>query len=316
MRKYPVALAAMLLTAGAFLLPVQLSRWEDQLLMDQPHVAAEEEREGFAESFQLPIAEKLLLLSGGTLTGMDVGGTGAQGIYRPFRETAHIEHWDAWWETSAAANAAIVYNAEETASVEAWIEEAEKARLEAESAQIEEANRKWDQRLEDLWTEIQTLQSLGALPELWPTGSELYYIGSGETLYVDSASRMSFQVYRMTLAGDPYTLTVTVDSQSGRIIGFTLRWGRGLQPNWGYRGTGNFGPAWRDYWKLDSVSSSWNSDYTRELLECPLETLWKNGDYNSNGRVTFSYDAQVLAVDLVNWVSNASGGSLIWGVPG
>lgn len=310
MRKYPVALAALLLTAGAFFLPVQLSRWEDQLLMDQPHVAAEEEREGFAESFQLPVAEKLLLLSGGPLTGMDVGGTGVQGMYIPGESVTHIEHWSTWETLAADSNAAVLYSVEGAdASVRLWSED--------ESAEImEEANSKWDARLLDLWSEIQALQSLGGLPELWPSGSELYYTGSGETLYVDGASRMSFQVYRMVLSGDPYTLNMTVDSQSGRIISFTLRWGKETQLNWGHGGAGNFGPAWRDYWKLDSVSSAWNSDYTRELLECPPEALWRNGDYNSNGRVAFSYDAQVLSVDLVNWVSSVSGGSLIWGVFG
>ena len=75
MGKYAAMLVALLLVAAAFFLPVRLSRWQDEQLLDDPHVTSyDKEREGFAESTQLSAAEKLLLLRSGTLTQVDLGG--------------------------------------------------------------------------------------------------------------------------------------------------------------------------------------------------------------------------------------------------
>ena len=49
-RRYLLLLLAALLAAGAVFLPGQLSQWGDQVLLDEPHITREAEREGFAES--------------------------------------------------------------------------------------------------------------------------------------------------------------------------------------------------------------------------------------------------------------------------
>ena len=60
-------LAAAALLAAAFFLPAALSQWGDRRLLDEPHITRQdEEREGFAESLQLSVAEKLFLLRSGS----------------------------------------------------------------------------------------------------------------------------------------------------------------------------------------------------------------------------------------------------------
>ena len=64
-------LAAAALLAAAFFLPALLSHWGDQRLLDEPHITRQdEEREGFAESLQLSVAEKLFLLRSGSVTSV------------------------------------------------------------------------------------------------------------------------------------------------------------------------------------------------------------------------------------------------------
>ena len=303
MRKYLAVLFTMLLIVAAFFLP-ELSQWEDVRLMDQPYVAAQEEREGFAESFQLPVAEKLLMLRSGTLSGVDLnagsGATTVQGIYTipasgENAAAGQIEHGD--------TELHVFLDGERQFDVDtAW------------AAAYEEVFRKWDERLWTVWREVRVLQSMGGLPELWPAGTALEYTGYGEMLYVDSGTpRVNFQVYHMYLSCAPYSLDVTLDSQSGRMIAFTLRWDKGTQPSWGFQGAARFGSAWRDYWKMDSINTNWYNTYTKEILESTLASLYLNGDYNHNQPLIFSYDDQNLSINLANWVSNSGGGSLIWG---
>ena len=66
-----IALTALLM-AAAFFLPAQLSHWNDRLLLDEPHIFQEEEREGFARSVGLTVAEKVLLLRGGNLDSLNL----------------------------------------------------------------------------------------------------------------------------------------------------------------------------------------------------------------------------------------------------
>lgn len=306
MRKYLAVLLTLLLVAAAFFLPARLARWGDAQLLDVPHVTAEEEREGFAESFQLTSGEKLLLLLGGGLTGMDVGNVRVQGLFTTPVPGEHgapgsIEHGEIDFESGAelSYNALVETN---TAEDEAWV----KYSVEELDLQL------WDDRVRSAWNEVRTLQSMGGLPELWTSGSALEYTVYGDRLYVDSATQVSFQIFHVRFDGAPYSLDLTLDAQSGRAFAFVLRWSKGAALNWASRGSGSFGTAWRDYWKLDKVSEAWYTPYTKEILESPLEVLNINGEYNSNGQVVFSYDDQSLAIPLSNWVHSDHEGSLRW----
>ena len=81
MRNVLMALAAAALVAAAFFLPEQLSLLEDQQLLDRPNIVQQEEREGFAESMQLQVAEKLLLMRSATVSRMELGDGVVQGLY-------------------------------------------------------------------------------------------------------------------------------------------------------------------------------------------------------------------------------------------
>lgn len=304
MGKYAAILVALLLVAAAFFLPVRLSQWQDGQLLNDPHVTSyDKEREGFAESTQLSVAEKLLLMRGGNLTSVALGGGSVQGLYRISRNSRgeterSIEHGE--FIPSVLINA------------DASAEEIVNYRLEADESEIRSAQEVWDQRLNAVWLELGALQSMGGLPELWGAEAELEYQGSSEVVYMDPDTGMRFPVFSMHLSGYPYTVSLTVDEQSGRILAFTLSWAREVKLNWGSRGPDRFGGVWRDYWGLDSVSSTWYTDYIREILECPEEALWNNGDYNSNGQVVFAYDGQSLPISLSNWVSSSRNSSLLW----
>lgn len=305
MGKFWMVVLTLLLAAAAFFLPGQLTEWEDERLLDVPHITSQEEREGFAESLQLTVGEKLLLLHSGALVSMTPGGAMVQGLYTTPSgggSKGRIEH------------TAVLSQIEEVVGPDATetVYNNSSVYTEIEPGAAEETLRLWDQRLETVWAEIRTLQSMGGLPELWPAGSALEYTGGRETLYVDSASQVSFQVYTIQFSCAPYSLEMTLDSQSERVLSFALSWVAGTQLNWGINGAASFGPAWRDYWKLENVSSSWYSNYIKDILECPEEVLRSNGAYNSNGRILFSYDSQSLSIDLHNWVYIGHSGMLRW----
>ena len=109
---------------------------------------------------------------------------------------------------------------------------------------------------------------------------------------------MSFQVYHLTLSRNTMSMRLMVDIQSGRILSFTLQWGQEDIPSWGLRGAANFGGVWRNYWGMDSVSSGWYDDYTRNILERAEELYRNNGDYASHGQISFTYDGQSLSIPL------------------
>lgn len=175
-----------------------------------------------------------------------------------------------------------------------------------ESAQL------WEDRLSSVRGEIITLQTMGGLPEVWLAGSQPDCAGKGDLLYLDQDAHMSFQVYQLSLNWGDYSLDLLVDQQSERILSFALRWTQGAQPAWGSRGASGFGGAWRDYWKMDSVSTGWYNEYTRGILENVESQVSVNGDYAAYDQITFLYDGQTLPVPLDCQGAWARNFSILW----
>ena len=277
-------LAAAALLAAAFFLPAALSQWGDQRLLDQPHITRQdEEREGFAESMQLSVAEKLFLLRSGSVISVALEDMETAAVY--FK--------------NQGGNITL-----ESASL--WAEG------EDVSYELEENEKKWDQRLRRVRSELRGLQTAGALPYLWDSEDAVACTAHHQTLYIDQASQVSFLAYDMSLSGPPYAMRVTVDAKTERILAFRLSWSKGQRPDWGFQGSARFGSAWRDYWGMDSVSSAWNSEYIRSLLDMPAEEFVRSGSYNANADIAFTYDSQTLRAPLVNWVYSNSDGVLEW----
>ncbi|MDE7260698.1 MAG: hypothetical protein K2N78_01345 [Oscillospiraceae bacterium] len=277
-----VLTAAMLalLVAAAFFLPERLLTWGDQALLDSLHMESQDEaREGLAESIQLTVAEKIMLLRGGRLTVMELEQVMPERLILT--------------EGEAVAGEAAVYSAGElrTAPPEEELTPAEAARY-AEAASL------WEARLAAVRGEIRALQTMGGLPELWNTEGPLFYTDYGDLLYLDTDTHMSFQVYQISLLWEGYTLTLQVDVQSGRILSFALVWYSGGLPNWGSRNASGFGSAWRDYWQMDSVSTGWYNEYTRGILENMEAQVSNSGDYAARDQITFLYDSQSLSIPL------------------
>ena len=272
------------LLAAAFFLPERLLVWGDDQLLDSIHMdSRSEEREGVAESIQLTVPEKIMLLRSGTLTVMELDRTILESV--------------AYGE---AANTVLFYVSEEQQALRPVSESPDlKASTEEELERYtEETGQLWESRLAEIRNEVRSLQALGGLPELWKTDSQPDYTGYGDLLYLDPGTRMSFQVYQMTLRWEDCDLELLVDAESGRILSFALRWTQGGAPNWGPRGASGFGSAWRDYWKMDSVSTGWYNEYTRNVLENVEAQAAVNGDYAAHDQITFLYDGQSLAIPL------------------
>ncbi len=277
-------LAAAALLAAAFFLPAALSQWGDRRLLDEPHITRQdEEREGFAESLQLSVAEKLFLLRSGSVISVALEDMETAAVY--FK--------------NQGGNITL-----ESASL--WADGEEGA------YELEENERKWNQRLARVRSELRGLQTAGALPYLWDSEDEVTCTAHHQTLYIDQESQLSFLAYDMSLSGPPYAMRVMVDAKTERILSFRLSWSKGQRPDWGFRGSARFGSAWRDYWGMDSVSSAWNSEYIRSLLDMPLEEFLRSGSYNANADIAFTYDGQSLRAPLVNWVYSNSDGVLEW----
>lgn len=292
MRKYLAAAFAVLLVAAAVFFPEKLSEWEDQNIFDTPHLIQElEGREEFSDSIRLTVPEKLLLLRGGGLSYLDVSASVASEIRLAIvdGEAVIYESAEPTLGNSAAAGGA----AGEEAEAEA---------------------KEWAARLESVRSELRALQLSGALPALWSEQEAVELAGYREVLAIDNETQIGFTLCYMYLAGAPYTMDLTVDAQTGKILAFTLRWSEGDSPSWGARGTANFGSVWRDYWGMDSVNAGWYSDYVKNIL-VDTETLVKlNGDYNANADVVFTYDGQQLRVPLACWgmVNSGWGCSIQW----
>ncbi len=290
MRKYAAALAVVLLMAAAFFLPEWLSALNDRQLLDNPVIQAEnEEREGFAESMQLSVAEKVLLLRGGGFTAMELSREKVESV------------------------TVLVSGDSQDQQVLTYVNGENLADLKADEESVaygEEVSRLWDARMTAARREVRNLQSLGGLPQLWDSGSDLECSGSGEWLYMDPDTRMSFQVYQLTLRGGNYALDLIVDMQSERILSFSLQWGWEDALDWGMRGAANFGGVWRNYWELDTVNSGWYDSYTRGILE-QLEVP-PSGDYGARSQVSFTYDGQAFAVPLESMGFGGRTAMLTW----
>ena len=285
MRNSWAGLAAAALLAAAFFLPATFSQWGDQRLLDEPHITLQdEEREGFAESLQMSVAEKLFLLRSGSVISVAL---------EEDMDTAAV------YFQNQGQNMKL-----ESASL--WVDGEDMA------GELEENEKKWDQRLSRVRSELRGLQTAGAMPYLWDSGDAVECTAHYQTLYIDQESQVSFLAYDMYLNGPPYAIRVMVDAKSERILSFRLSWSKGHRPDWGFRGSARFGSAWRDYWGMDSVSSAWNSEYIRALLDVPAEEFIRGGSYNANADIAFTYDSQTLRVPLMNWVYSNTDGVLEW----
>ena len=282
MRRATAVFLTALLTAGAFFLPARLSERDDLRLLNTPHVIRQEEREGFAESLQLSAAEKLLLLRSSSVSSVALDDDTVTILYG--NEKAEVKVYP----SDLPPN-----NPELT-------------------SELEENARKWEERTARVLTEIRSLQTLGALPYLWEDSAEVVCTSRHQLLYIDQDSQLSFLVYSMYLTSPTYNMYLTADAKTFRIFSFRISWNKCPPPGWGFQGTAQFGTAWRDYWGMDSVSSAWNTEYIRSVLEMPDAALNRNGSYNANADIAFTYGGQTLRVPLVNWVSGNMDGMLEW----
>lgn len=279
MRKGTAFLAVAVLAALALFLPEWLSGIHDRQLLDSPSIQVQsEEQEGFAESLQMSVGEKVMLLRGGSMTVMELDHDWMETAYVILTDDAGVEF------SSNLPNLSI---AVPEASVGTVI-----------ASYAEDLSQLWQTRLEEIRDELRSLQAAGGLPELWSEDSELYYSGHGDMLYIDPDTKLNFQVYRALLEGGSYTMDLTVDVQSGRILCFNLRWGKDVTPNWGMRGAYGFGEVWRSYWGLDSVSGKWYNEYNKSILEQAEESYRINGDINIHEQIVFTYDGQTLLIPL------------------
>lgn len=269
------AAAVALLVAAAFFLPEMLLAWGDSQSLDVLQMESQdEEREGFAESIQLTVAEKVMLLRSGRLTRVNL-------------------------EQEVLVN--ISFAAEDGEASVRYYASSEEATLQSEEAAglyPEDARELWEERANALRSEIGTLQTLGGLPELWKSGGDPDFAVIGIFLLLDPDTRMNFQVYQISLLAEDYTLNLLVDVDSGRILSLELHWSGAEPPNWGPRGASNFGSAWRDYWRMDSVSTGWYTEHIRNLLESADLYVSNSGDYAAHDQITFMYDGQSLSIPL------------------
>ena len=138
--------------------------------------------------------------------------------------------------------------------------------------------------------------------------------GRREALYIDNASQVSFTVYYMELNAEPYSMGLTVDGQTDRILAFTLRWGLGEGPlNWGVTGAASFSTAWRDYWGMDQVDQ-WYGEQRKDILEGTDAAANLYGGYSAKVDVSFLYGGQSVKIPLYSWAALSRGCSLQWNV--
>lgn len=224
MRKGIAAVAALVvaaLMALSFFLPEGLSNLHDQQLLNSPHIQVQnEDWEGFAESIQLTVAEKVMLLRSGTLNVMALTAGEVEGMYVPGPDG---------WELTLNVS-----------GNEPVLPELKAATDEEITSYFAELNQTWEERLEAAQAEIRSLQAVGGLPELWRESEPLNCTGYGEMLYIDPDTRMSFQVYNLTLSRNTLSMHLMADAQSGRILSFSLQWGQEDAPRLGAQGLCQF----------------------------------------------------------------------------
>ncbi|MDE7245805.1 MAG: hypothetical protein K2O18_17775 [Oscillospiraceae bacterium] len=283
MRKWAAVFLTALLMTGAFFLPVRLSERDDQRLLNKPHIIRQEEREGFAESLQLTTAEKLLLLRSSGVSSVVLEN-----------ETATV-----------------IYGAEKGVGTGVNTFALTPATPDL-TPELEENSRKWEERLTRILSEIRSLQTLGALPYLWDASDGVACTSRHQILYIDQDSQVSFLVYSMYLTSPTYSMYLTADAKTFRLLSFRISWNKCPPPGWGFQGTARFGTAWRDYWDMDSVSSAWDTEYIRSVLEISDAVQNRSGSCSANADVAFAYGGQTLRVPLVNWVNSNQDGILEW----
>lgn len=179
-RFWAVLALAAVLVALAFFLPPQVSRWYDQQLMDEPKVTQVEDREGLADSIRLTVAEKLMLLQSGNLSFLALPG-----------EEAEVRY--------------IIKDGSGGVYISS----------EPEVDEPIEGDEEWETRLTGVKRELLALQRTGGLPELWTEDTNPELISSGEMLYIDNNTQVSFLVYHMELSFSGWGIGVTVDDSSG-----------------------------------------------------------------------------------------------------
>ena len=313
MRNFFAALAALLLITAAVFLPEEIAAWNDTALLDEPHILRQEEaREGFAERMQLTVGEKLTLLRSGRLSKVPLEEAyltdeGTEMEFRYAITDGFVEFYDASY---LGANLSVLDPGEAIAASAAT--SAFDKTLEKLDSAAQASAQEWTERLESVQSELQKPQSAGAMPSLWDSRETVEVTDRALSVYVDRDTQVSFQTYSLTLSCAPYMLSVTVDAQSGKILGFILRWLNNFQPYWGYRGAERFGAAWRDYWGLDSVSPGWSTSYNKEILENAEDALRMNGDYNANSQINFTYNDQTLQIPLTSYATSNRGCALGW----
>ena len=296
-------------------LPGELAQWNDTALLDEPHILRqEEEREGFAEQMQLTVGEKLLLLRSGKLSKVPL-----EEAYLTDEGTEMAFHYaisaggvvEFYVEPYLGASAAVGLDPGELIAASSTAFATDKT-LEMLDSAAQASAQEWTDRLESVLSELQKLQSTGAMPSLWDSRETAEVTDRALSVYVDRDTQLSFQTYSLTLSCAPYKLAVTVDAQSGKLLGFILRWYNNFQPYWGYRGAERFGTAWRDYWGLDSVSPGWSNSYNKEILENAEEAVRMNGDYNANSQINFTYNDQTLQIPLTSNATSNRGCAIGW----
>lgn len=278
----------LLLVAVAFFLPDQLSRWKDGTLLDQPQIMGSEAGEqSFANSIRLTLPEKLRLLRSGTLTPMEI----------PEEEReVHLV---------VGPNGSIFFSEEPAQNA------GEPGVTYTEAPDIDVNDQQMERRLEQLRQELLALQKVGAMPLLWEEGSQVELHSSQEVLYIEMDTQVSFPVCYLELRSAPYSLSLTVDGQTGKILAFSLRWTQDGSLRWA-AGTSNFSNAWKEYWDMDGVNVSYmSSQYLDGILSQPPP--WENGPYTASTEVAFYYGDEVIRVPLLcRNGSDMSGGSLQW----
>lgn len=272
----------LLLVAVAFFLPDQLSRWKDGTLLDKPQITESAGGEqSFANSIRLTLPEKLRLLRSGTLMPMEI----------PEEEREiHLV---------VGANGSIFFS-------EAPSQEAD-GPGEADTSAEANAN----PLLEKLRPELLALQKVGAMPLLWEEGSQVELYSSQEVLYIEMDTQVSFPVCYLELRSAPYSLSLTVDGQTGKILAFSLRWSQEGALRW-EAGTSNFSNAWKEYWDMDGVNSSYmSSQYLDGILG--QQPQWETVPSTASTEVAFYYGDQVIRIPLLcRNGGDISGGSLQW----
>ena len=272
MRKYAAPLLAVLVAVSAFFLPEILCRREDDHILDQSHLIQQKEGEDFSQWSQFSVAEKLLLIRSGNV----------QRVSLP-RDTVPETRY-------VLRSGRLEPVAQDFSANTADDPEAQALEL-------------WSQRIQQAYSELNTLQKAGAVPPIWSEGDVISLKRHSQSLYIDRETQVSFPVYSLELLGPPYDVYLTIDSQSGRIMGAAIAWAMTDFPKWEpMRLT-----FWKDYWHMDSLNP--------ELLDTVLRDLRfpaRDKEQTLTLEAVFTYDDQTLLVPITRRDYSSSCSALFW----